>query len=184
MLRRNFFKSIAGLFVVAHTDLGSVFTREELPMMVSKKAALSIGRQLKDLTWYIHHELHQQLGRNYPEVEQKDTKISELFPHQFGIDLELKAGELQELPDEAIHQRYVMPVVSRFASELKEVIKVERFGQLPLPAGLDQACRVSGSGIALRGLRAFDIGDSYTDEDGQQFYMGPRWITRFDVLCA
>jgi hypothetical protein len=51
--------------------------------------------------------------------------------------------------------------------------KTYRFAHLPLPSGIDDAARVSGLGVSLRGLRAWSPG-----ADG----LDPGYYTSFDVL--
>ncbi len=172
--RRYFFKSIAGLFAVAYLDPTSLINKVT-PDAAARIVAIhpTIRDQFVKLTHYMHAEPVGQLPQHhYPEVAG-ESKVSTDFPYHFGVDLDMTEDNIRSLNDEAIHQRYIMPVTASLANEIIRM-KAKRFAQLPMPYSLDDAVRVSGGGVSLRGVRTFDHG---LYEDGV-----PHWTHRFDVL--
>lgn len=186
--RRDFFKSIAGLFAVAALDPKALLAPPPKSgaaiAAMSKAATIQHDRQRHDfakLTRFMHEELIKHLPGGYPDVSSGRQGLSPDFPHQFGIDLDLRFREMQGLSDAAITDRYVLPAMTRMANEIK-CLNAAKFAELPLPMGIDAACRVSGNGVSLRGLRAFTIGAGYEDGSGQWIVDEPHWIHRFEVL--
>ena len=180
MERRDFFKSIAGLFAVAAADPikaleGSLYTRADMDLpILSPAKASELQRDFTKLTQFMLAELRKQLPGAYPTVAPAQ-KVGPEFPYHFGVDLQLVEENIASMTDEMITERYVLPITALMANEIK-FNKAARFADLPLPyVGIDAACRVHGDGISLRGLRAFTFGDDETP---------PHYIHRFDVLFS
>ena len=188
MERRDFFKSIAGLFAVAAiapaallSDEGSFYSnRPDANLAMIPKATKS---DFVKLTQFMHGELLKQLPGGYPDVPTGGQKMSPDFPYQFGIDLDLQFDQVQKLSDDQITERYVLPAMTCMANEIK-FKRAVKFAELPLPHGLDGACRVQGDGISLRGLRAFCLTDGYENEQGEWITQLPHYVHRFDVLFS
>lgn len=171
--RRGFFASIAGLFAVATVNPSQALDPSFYSNRPDADLAMvpeTIKSQMMRLTEFMHAELVKQVG-HFPDVGG-ESKISTEFPHQFGIDFAPIHDDLKKLSDHQIKLRYVLPAMSRMASEIRHQ-KTSRFAHLPLPSGIDEAVRVSGQGVSLRGLRAYNIG-----ADG----MEAGYYCRFDVL--
>lgn len=167
MERRGFFQSIAGLFVV-----GAVFPAVSTWKTGVDQVAESAQSKLERLTRYMHEELRSQIGGRWPMVPEHPHLV---YAHQAnaecaGIDMILNAEELENLPDETIRQRYVVPAMRVLGQQIREK-GARQFYRLDIPGGVDSGCLVTEKGISLRGLRAFDLREN-------------RWVTRFDVLFS
>jgi hypothetical protein len=179
--RRDFFKSIAGLFAVAAVD-PSLFLKSG-PDAAARVVAPTILDQFTMLTHYMHRELVNQLaGCNFQEPDG-ERKMGTEFPYQYGIDLDLSLDSIDNLPDEAIRQRYVLPAMTRMANEIIAK-KATRFARLQLPPDRDvQSCLVVRDAVALRGIRGYQMPFGYTHEEtGEEIWCDGGWIHRFDVL--
>ena len=182
--RRGFFVSIAGLFAVAAVnpvkalDLESSFysSRPDADLAMIPE---TIKSQMTRLTEFMHAELVKQVG-HFPDVGG-ESKISFEYPHQFRIDFMPSLDSFNTLTDDQMKDRYVLPAMSQMANEIR-FQKASRFAELPLPGGIADAVRVTGHGVSLRGLRAYDMGYGYEDSFGNYIAGSPGYICRFDVL--
>ena len=183
--RRGFFASIAGLFAVAAVnpvkalDLESSFysSRPDVDLAMIPETVKS---QMVRLTEFMHAELVKQIG-HFPE-SGGESKICFEYPHLFGIDFMPSMDSFNTLTDEQMKARYVMPAMTNMANEIR-FQKATRFAQLPLPSiSLADGVRVTGHGVSLRGLRAYDMGSGYEDSWGNYIAGTPGYICRFDVL--
>ena len=168
MERRDFFKSIAGIFGVAAV---AGLPIEAVAEALAPAPVLPIPRQFQELTRFMHQELVRKLrtcGWAFPEVSQ--VELSKVHFRHFGIDLALKSDELQTRTDEFIKKVYIDPPVAVMVNEI-DLMKPRQFYKLPFPSGVDMACVVEGGGLALRGIRDYDIQER-------------QYVTRFDVLCS
>lgn len=178
--RRGFFKSIAGLFVATAihdpkkllADIGAAYS-PDLSVGDLSTAPNPLNAQMQKLTEYMHVELVDSLNRIWPEVGS-EARLGEGPTQQLVIDFSL-TSEMLGLPDEMIRARYVRPAVNRLRDRIRED-GATRFYLPLLPCGIDFAARVSGKGVALRGLMAWD---PHADLGGL-----PANITRFDVLYS
>lgn len=178
--RRRFFKSIAGLFVAAAihdpkrllADIGAAYG-PDLSAGNLSTVPNPLNVQMRKLTEYMHAELVDSLDRIWPEAGT-EARLGEGPTRQLGIDFSLTRDEL-DLPDDVIRARYVRPAVNQLRDRIRED-EATRFYLPLLPRGIDFAARVSGKGVALRGLMAWD---PCADLGGL-----PANITRFDVLYS
>jgi hypothetical protein len=181
--RRGFFKSIAGLFAVAVVAPATLLYKE-LPAYLpdtgpalGSYGALQAQRDMQRLTNYIHSSIVESLrlapGPTLLPVAP-EGRVSPAFPYQLAVDFDIKPEDIARLDDEMLHERYVKPITSMFVSEIN-MKQAYQFSELPLPHGVDAACRATGDGISIRGLRAFDFGGPTHD---------PGWVHRFDILFA
>ena len=170
MERRDFFKSIAGLFAVAAIDPASLLkpqARDLLEMARASSLPLSFQTQLHMLTHYMHKELVAVLP-GFPEIgDTRGAKLGDEFNKLLGIHFCPEVKDLHQ-DDEFMRLAYVQPMVRTLEREIRRSQAV-RFGKLPHPYGVDISAIISGQGISLRGIRAFDI-------------VNYRFICRFDTL--
>lgn len=185
--RRGFFKSLAGLFVVASSDpvralsisgpaqVVQTLTEPHAPEILIEpelivRPKFDIRRGMTALNLYMLYKLRQELG-DYPleSLYEHGTKLgTDQFNNQPGVDLRLDNNVFMLTDDDEIEKHFVDQVVRMMANEIR-MQRAVQFAKPELPKTVDAACETHDDQVSLRALRAYDI---HWDQ----------YVMRFDTL--
>lgn len=174
--RRDFFRSIAGLFTVAATTPFELMGREQVFTGLSAAdTPLPIATQMEMLTRLLHSKIEKRL--TWPTEVIDGVKLGSYgLTSQYGVDLAMDPELMWRLPAGDIETRFINPTAACLADELV-VRHATKFGRLVTGGlGIDGSAAVETDRLYLRGLRAFVLDDGTGRE--------PYWCTRFDVLFS